>query len=93
MSSNTSNHYCLTKERREELAKTAEAIVANCKGILAADESIGTAGKRLTSIGMENNAENRRIYRELLFSNASKFGHDHDHVIHCSSMFSCRGAE
>lgn len=61
----------LSLERREELAKNAAAIVAGGKGILAADESIGTAGKRLASIGMENTAENRRAYREMLFSAAS----------------------
>lgn len=69
--SNTDNsaHY-LSLESRKELAQTAERIVADGKGILAADESIGTAGKRLASIGLDNNEENRRAYRELLFSNA-----------------------
>ena len=61
----------LSLERREELAKNAATIVAGGKGILAADESIGTAGKRLATIGMENTAENRRAYREMLFSSAS----------------------
>ncbi len=61
----------LTAAQKEALATTAAAIVANGKGILAADESIGTAGKRLASIGVENTEENRRAYRELLFSNAS----------------------
>lgn len=65
----------LSLERREELARNATAIVANGKGILAADESIGTAGKRLSSIGLENTAENRRAYRELLFSAASNIDH------------------
>lgn len=32
------------------------------------DESNATAGRRLASIGLENNAENRRVYRELLVS-------------------------
>lgn len=62
----------LSLERREELARNAAAIIADGKGILAADESIGTAGKRLATINMENTAENRRAYRELLFSAASK---------------------
>lgn len=60
----------LSAERREELARNAEAIVAEGKGILAADESLGTAGKRLASIGLENTTENRRAYRELLFARA-----------------------
>lgn len=58
----------LTDERKAELKRIAEAIVAPGKGILAADESTGTIGKRLQSIGMENTAENARKYRQLLFS-------------------------
>lgn len=53
---------------REELAATAAAIVASGKGILAADESTGTIGKRFAGIGVENVEENRRAYRELLFT-------------------------
>lgn len=51
-----------------ELIATANAIVASGKGILAADESEGTIGKRFASINVENNEENRRYYRELLFT-------------------------
>jgi len=36
--------------------------------ILAGDESTGTIGKRFASIKVENNEENRRSYRELLFT-------------------------
>ncbi len=50
-----------------ELIETARAIAAPGKGILAADESTGTIGQRFKSIGVENNEENRRKYRELLF--------------------------
>lgn len=53
---------------RAELAATAKAIVADGKGILAADESTGTIGKRFAAIGVENNEPNRRAYRELLFT-------------------------
>jgi fructose-bisphosphate aldolase class I len=53
---------------RQELATTALAIVASGKGILAADESTGTIGKRFANIGVDNNEENRRAYRELLFT-------------------------
>lgn len=53
---------------RKELAATAAAICAPGKGILAADESTGTIGKRFTPIQVENNEENRRKYRELLFT-------------------------
>jgi len=51
-----------------ELIETARAIVASGKGILAADESTGTIGKRFDSIGVENVEENRRKYRQLLFT-------------------------
>ena len=51
-----------------ELAKVARAMVAKGKGILAADESTGTIGKRFQSITVENTEENRRAYRDLLFS-------------------------
>jgi fructose-bisphosphate aldolase class I len=52
----------------EQLNKTAEAIVAEGKGILAADESDGTIKKRFDSIGIESTEENRRAYRDLLFT-------------------------
>ena len=45
----------------------AAFIVADGKGILAADESNPTCGKRFDSIGVESTEENRRDYRELLF--------------------------
>eukprot|EP00187_Rhodella_violacea_P013366 CAMPEP_0184713852 /NCGR_PEP_ID=MMETSP0314-20130426/4121_1 /TAXON_ID=38298 /ORGANISM="Rhodella maculata, Strain CCMP 736" /LENGTH=395 /DNA_ID=CAMNT_0027176615 /DNA_START=30 /DNA_END=1217 /DNA_ORIENTATION=- len=52
----------------EELKKTAEAIAAPGKGILAVDESTATIGKRLASIGVENSEENRQAYRGMLFT-------------------------
>jgi len=51
-----------------DLAATARALVAQGKGILAADESTGTIGKRFKSLNLENTEENRRAYRELLFT-------------------------
>jgi fructose-bisphosphate aldolase class I len=51
-----------------ELEDTARALVAEGKGILAADESDGTIKKRFDSIGVESTEENRRAYRELLFA-------------------------
>lgn len=53
---------------RAELAANAQAIVQPGKGILAADESTGTIGKRFAPINVENVEENRRKYRELLFT-------------------------
>jgi len=51
-----------------ELHDTARAIVADRKGILAADESTGTIKKRFDSIGVESTEESRRFYRQLLFA-------------------------
>jgi len=58
----------LTSEQRAELKRVAESIVAPGKGILAADESTGTIGKRFADINVENTEENRRQYRQLLFT-------------------------
>jgi fructose-bisphosphate aldolase, class I len=52
----------------QHLADTARALVAEGKGILAADESDGTIKKRFDSIGVESTEDNRRAYRELLFA-------------------------
>jgi fructose-bisphosphate aldolase class I len=51
-----------------ELHETAKALVADNKGILAADESSGTIEKRFDSIGLESTEENRRAYRDMLFT-------------------------
>lgn len=53
----------------------ANAMVGAGKGILAADESTGTIAKRFSSIGVENTEENRRSYRELLFTTAGAEKH------------------
>jgi fructose-bisphosphate aldolase class I len=50
------------------LSQTAKALVADGKGILAADESSPTIKKRFDSIGVESTEENRRDYRAMLFS-------------------------
>ena len=57
-----------TNPYEEELIKTAKTIGTPGKGILAADESTGTIGKRLASIGVKNEEVNRRKYRQLLFT-------------------------
>lgn len=51
-----------------ELANIAQALVVKSKGILAADESDRTIKKRFDGVGVESTAENRRAYRELLFT-------------------------
>jgi fructose-bisphosphate aldolase class I len=53
---------------RNELARIAHAMVAKGRGILAADESTGTIKKRFDKINVESTEENRRGYRELLFT-------------------------
>lgn len=50
----------------DELSATMEILIQEGKGILAADESSGTIGKRFDSIGIENSEDNRRDYRLLL---------------------------
>jgi fructose-bisphosphate aldolase class I len=50
------------------MTQTARAMVAPGKGLLAADESSGTCKKRFDSVSVECTEENRRAYRELLFT-------------------------
>ena len=52
----------------QELNAIARSIVADNKGVLAADESTGTIKKRFDAIGIESTEENRRAYRNLLFT-------------------------
>src|SRR5881398_1015108 len=54
----------------ENLESIARKLVAPRKGILAADESSGTIEKRLKSISVPSTEENRRAYREILFTTA-----------------------
>jgi len=63
------------KEEERIMSPHAETLKATCaklseagKGILAADESTGTIGKRFASIGVENIEDNRRFWRETLFT-------------------------
>jgi fructose-bisphosphate aldolase class I len=51
-----------------ELNATARAMVAKNRGLLAADESTSTIKKRFDTIKLESTEENRRTYREMLFS-------------------------
>jgi len=52
----------------QDLQAVARALVAPGKGILAADESTGSIQKRLESVGVESTEENRRAYRDMLFT-------------------------
>ncbi|XP_031729501.1 fructose-bisphosphate aldolase C-like isoform X1 [Anarrhichthys ocellatus] len=58
----------LSEAQKRELHETALRIVSPGKGILAADESVGSMAKRLAQVGVENTEENRRQYRQILFS-------------------------
>lgn len=60
--------YALTIIVYMTITDIAQQMVADQKGLLAADESTSTIGKRFADIGVENTEENRRAYRELLFT-------------------------
>jgi fructose-bisphosphate aldolase class 1 len=62
LSTQTSNPFA------EELKQTAKYIAQRGRGILASDESNATTGKRLESVGVENTEENRRDWRQLLYT-------------------------
>jgi fructose-bisphosphate aldolase class I len=70
----------LTKQQEDELKSIAAKILQPGKGILAADESTGSIGKRLDSINLENTEDNRRKYRQLLFTTPN-FGQNISGVI------------
>ena len=55
---------------KHQLVQTAQALVAEKKGILAADESGGTIKRRFDSINVESTEQTRRDYREMLFRTA-----------------------
>lgn len=52
----------------QELRETAQALIPPGKGILAADESHGTIGRRFKAVGIESTEDTRRAYREMLFT-------------------------
>ena len=52
----------------DELKATAKAIAGRGRGILASDESNATTGKRLDTVGVANTEDNRRKWRELLYT-------------------------
>lgn len=58
----------ISQEQIAELNKIAKQMVAPGKGILAADESMPTIEKRFKALNIENTDENRRAYRETLFT-------------------------
>ncbi|MDP6564319.1 MAG: fructose-bisphosphate aldolase class I [Alphaproteobacteria bacterium] len=58
-----------------DIVANAAKMVAPGRGILAADESTGTIQKRLDGIGVESTEDNRRAYRQLLFTTAGAEAH------------------
>src|SRR5271170_6176783 len=57
----------MTRVNETQLARNAQTLVGNGKGILAADESSATISKRFEAIGVESTPDSRRDYREFLF--------------------------
>lgn len=55
-------------DHSQELIKTAKAMVADQKGLVAIDESISTLNKRFAAAGIPQTEEYRRAYREVLIS-------------------------
>jgi len=55
-------------KKNTKLYETVAAMMASGKGILAADESDPTAGKRLKMVNLPNEPENRQDFREILFA-------------------------
>ena len=51
-----------------DIERTARALVADGKGILAADETPGTLTKRFDALGIPSTEQSRRAYREMLFT-------------------------
>ena len=68
------------------LSKTAAAMVAPGKGILAADESAGTCEKRFQSVNVDCTEENRRAYRGLLFSTPGMNRHVSGVILHDETL-------
>lgn len=64
----------LSAEKQDELKKIANAIVAPGHGILASDESNPSMTKKLQPLGLENIEENRRAYREVLYTASPDLG-------------------
>mmetsp|Transcript_37387 Transcript_37387/g.78851 ORF Transcript_37387/g.78851 Transcript_37387/m.78851 type:complete len:364 (-) Transcript_37387:119-1210(-) len=58
----------LTAAQKEALERTTNALSTRGKGITACDESAGTIGKRFDAVGIANTVENRRSYRQMLFT-------------------------
>src|SRR5215831_20625577 len=58
-----------------DLERVASTLVADGKGILAADETVPTLTRRFDTLGIQSTEQSRRTYREMLFTSpgAAKF--------------------
>ena len=74
----------------DELVQTANSMVLPGKGLLACDESTGTVGKRLESIGLENTEANRQTWRNLLFTTPVRDSASHLFDLRVASTASSR---
>ena len=61
-------------KHKAELIRTANALVADGKGLLAADESIGSIEKRFKAVNVETNEHVRQNWREVLFTASGETG-------------------
>jgi fructose-bisphosphate aldolase class I len=78
---------------RDELAATAAALATPGTGLLAADESTGTIGKRFEAIGLDNTEEHRRAYRSLLATTESLGEHISGVILFEETLFQDSSAE
>ncbi|XP_067634253.1 fructose-bisphosphate aldolase-like [Eurosta solidaginis] len=82
----TNFHY-LPCALQDELRRIANAIVAPGKGILAADESPGSMDKKFKPYNLENNEENRRQYRQLLFTTENIQDYISGVILHSETLY------
>ncbi|XP_054740642.1 fructose-bisphosphate aldolase-like [Anastrepha obliqua] len=72
---------------QDELRTIANAIVAPGKGILAVDESPGSMAKKFSPYNLPNTEENRRIYRQLLFTTENLQEHISGAILHNETLY------
>ena len=70
-----------SQEIKDELIKVANALVANGKGLLAADEGHPVVGARLEKVGVEANEQNRQAFRHMMFKTEGKLSENLGGVI------------
>ncbi|MGH8504412.1 MAG: class I fructose-bisphosphate aldolase [Stenotrophobium sp.] len=71
----------------QALNEIARAMVAPGKGLLAADESTGTIGKRFKGINVENTEANRQVYRDMLFTTSGFERHTSGVILFEETLF------